>query len=134
MSSIQSLGLLPTNGGNIRSNRMLTQRMHLTNARSKINYMLSRILTLILFAPLSLMLVFWLWRVAKKRFHQFSLRGFLILAALIAIGLSAVVGYRRQTMAQTEWLQVGSTRAEKLFPVETICPSENGEFVAADML
>jgi hypothetical protein len=59
---------------------------------------------------------------------QFSLRGFLVLVALIAFVLAAVIGYRRQTMARVEWIDIASPQADKLFPVESISLNPEGKY------
>jgi hypothetical protein len=72
--------------------------------------------------------VAWMWRLAKRGTLQFSLRGFLIMVALIALILATVMGYRGQTMARTEWIPAGSIRADKLFPADSISSKDDGKY------
>lgn len=64
----------------------------------------------------------------KRGRIQFSLQGFLVLVAVIAVGLAGVIGYRAQTMARVEWIDDTSPQAVKLFPGESISTTPEGKY------
>lgn len=65
---------------------------------------------------------------SKRGNLQFSLRSFMVLVTIVAVLLAAVMGYRGQTMARVQWIDVKSPQADKLFPAESISRDPDGKY------
>lgn len=67
----------------------------------------------------------------QRRFNsklQFSLRGFLVLIAIVAMILACTIGYRQNYMAQVTWIPLAEENAVNLFPAAKVQKTDDGRF------
>ena len=59
---------------------------------------------------------------------QFSLRGFLVLIAIVAMILAYTIGYRQNCMAQVTWIRLAEENAVNFFPAAKVRKTDDGRF------
>lgn len=90
------------------------------------NFVLFTIVGSVLVASLVVCVLFLQRRFVPKL--QFSLRGFLVLVAIVAMYFGCTMGYRRNYMAQLTWIPIAKEDAAMFFPAAKVQKSADGRF------
>lgn len=90
------------------------------------NLVLLLVVGSVIFASLAVCVLY-----LQRRFNsklQFSLRGFLVLIAIVAMILACTIGYRQNSMAQVTWIPLAEENAVNLFPAAKVQKTDDGRF------
>ena len=90
------------------------------------NLVLLLVVGSVIFASLAVCVLY-----LQRRFNsklQFSLRGFLVLIAIVAMILACTIGYRQNSMAQVTWIPLAEENAVNFFPAAKVRKTDDGRF------